>query len=460
MRTSSRLRAIAAALASIAVIATPALLLAHARLVRSTPSADSTLATAPSSLTLWFSERPELRFSTIRLLDSARVPVTLGDIAKLAGDPTALTAPISAPIANGRYTVQWRTAAADGHATSGAFSFVVAVAEHAASAASSDTARVAPPTHPAANAILETAPTTNMSTAIRWADLVAVLTLVGTMVFALVVVPRAQLPAEVAAEANDRARRLANAVLFLFVVTTLWRLSAQADLVPTVAAARTAAMITVIRETKWGAGWLVGAVGALLTLLGLMASRAGRTGWLVAGLGVVAIVFSLGLTGHPASSPNVPFASAVDVAHVLGAGGWIGGLAAVVLCGLVATRRADTARSPRLSQQLIRAYHRSAVECVAIVLVTAIAGIGVAWYRLEQPTIFWSTAYGRLLLLKMAFAAALLGFGFFHWRTAVIPEWTDDTGFRFKRSVAFELLIGAGIIGVTAVLITSGLTRS
>ena len=119
VRTSPRLRAIALALASIAVIATPALLLAHARLVRSTPSADSTLTTAPTSVTLWFSERPELRFSTIRLLDSARVPVTLGDIAKLAGDPTALTAPISAPLANGRYTVQWRTAADDGHATLG-----------------------------------------------------------------------------------------------------------------------------------------------------------------------------------------------------------------------------------------------------------------------------------------------------------------------------------------------------
>jgi hypothetical protein len=56
----------------------------------------------------------------------------------------------------------------------------------------------------------------------------------------------------------------------------------------------------------------------------------------------------------------------------------------------------------------------------------------------------------------MAFAAALLGFGWFHWRTAVIPDWTDDTGFRFKRSVAFELLLGAGIVGVTTVLLATG----
>jgi len=457
VRSSPRLRAIALALAAVAIIATPALLFAHARLVRSTPAADSTLARAPISLTLWFSERPELRFSTLRLLDSAGKPVPLGTVSKLPGDPSAITAPITAPLENGRYTVQWRTAADDGHATSGAFSFTVAVLEHAATAAI-DTTHA--PVHRAPNAILETAPTTNMSTAIRWADLVAVLMLVGVLVFALFVVPRAQLPPEVASDAIDRARRLGNALLFLFAVTTLWRLSAQADLVPTAAVARTAAMVTVVRETKWGAGWLVGAAGALLTLLGLMMSRTGRTGWFAAGVGVVAIVFSLGLTGHPAASPNVPFAAAVDVAHVLGGGGWLGGLAAVALCGLVATRRVDGDGPPRLSQQLIRSYHKSAVECVSIVLVTSIAGIGVAWFRLGQPTVFWTTGYGRVLLTKIGFAVVLLAFGFYHWRTAVIPEWNDDTGFRFKRSVALELLIGAGIVGVTAVLITMGLTHS
>jgi methionine-rich copper-binding protein CopC/putative copper export protein len=456
VRTPSRLRAIALAIAAVAVIATPALVFAHARLVRSTPPADSTLATAPQSLTLWFSERPELRFSTVRLVDSSGTSIPIGALAKLPGDPAALTAPIPAPLANGRYTVHWRTAADDGHPTSGAFSFAVLVAEHATVAAT-DTARA--PRRPAPNAIVETAPTTSMSTAIRWADLVAVLSLVGVMVFVLFVVPRAQLPGEVASEALDRARRLGNAVLFLFAVTTLWRLSAQADLVPTAAIARTAAMVTVVRETKWGAGWLVGAAGGLLTLLGLMMARSGRRGWFVAGVGVVAIVFSLGLTGHPAASSNVPLASAVDVAHVLGAGGWMGGLAAVALCGLVATKRAD-AGGTRLSQQLIRSYHKAAVECVAIVLVTSVIAIGIAWFRLGQPTVFWTSAYGRILLIKMSFAVVLLAFGFYHWRTAVIPEWTDDTGFRFKRSIAFELLIGAGIIGVTAVLITTGLTRS
>jgi putative copper export protein len=178
----------------------------------------------------------------------------------------------------------------------------------------------------------------------------------------------------------------------------------------------------------------------------------------MAGVGTVAIAFSEGLTGHAAASKQVALAAAVDVSHVLGAGGWIGGLAAVAICGLAATRRQEGPGQSALSQQLIRSYHRSAVECVTVVLVTAVAGIGVAWYRLGQPTVFWTSAYGRVLVLKIAFAVVLLGFGFFHWRTAVIPDWTDDTSFRFRRSVAFELLIGAGIVAVTAVLISIGLT--
>lgn len=457
MRTSKKLRFLAVIAATLAVIVTPALLFAHAHLVRSTPAADATLSVAPTSLQLWFSERPELRFTTLKLTDASGTPVSLGAVAKMASDPMAVTASITGSLANGRYTVAWRTAADDGHATSGTFAFVVSAAEVTPAAvpvADTPTVKRVP------NTVVEPAAQTNMSTAVRWADLVAVLTLVGTMIFALFVVPRAALPEDVSRDARDRARRLANSVLVLFVVTTLWRLSAEADLIPSAATARIAAMVTVARETTWGAGWLVGAAGVVIVAVGLVMSRSAWMGWFIAGVGAVAIALSQGLTGHAAASKQVALAAAIDVAHVLGAGGWIGGLAALTLCGLAATRRAERAGGPRLSHQVVRAYHRSAVECVTIVLVTAVAAIGVAWFRLGQPTVFWTSAYGRILLIKMAFAAVLLGFGWFHWRTAVIPEWTDDTGFRFKRSVAVELLVGAGIVAVTAVLISTGLTRT
>src|SRR5262249_39319273 len=155
----------------------------------------------------------------------------------------------------------------------------------------------------------------------------------GAMIFSVFVVPGAKLPTTVALDARDKARRLAGSVLFLFVVTTLWRLSAQADLLPSAPASQVAAMMTIVRETGWGAGWLVGAAGALIAAVGLAFARRTPMGWFVGGVGVVAIAVSEGLTGHAAASKQMALAAAIDVSHVLGGGGWLGGLVAVALCG-------------------------------------------------------------------------------------------------------------------------------
>ena len=111
------------------VLATPALLFAHARLVRSSPAANAVLDSAPTTLGLWFSERPEPRFTAIRLLDSAGLAIPLG--APTSVEQNGLTLTITRPLTPGRYSVVWRTAASDGHATNGNFSFRVAASRGA-----------------------------------------------------------------------------------------------------------------------------------------------------------------------------------------------------------------------------------------------------------------------------------------------------------------------------------------
>ena len=106
------------------VLATPALLFAHAHLVRSSPAANAVLDSAPTTLGLWFSERPEPRFTAIQLLDSAGLAIPLGAPASV--EQNGLTLAITRPLTPGRYSVVWRTAASDGHATNGNFSFRVA----------------------------------------------------------------------------------------------------------------------------------------------------------------------------------------------------------------------------------------------------------------------------------------------------------------------------------------------
>src|SRR4029077_7069136 len=95
-----------------------------------------------------------------------------------------------------------------------------------------------------------------------------------------------------------------------------------------------------------------------------------------------------------------------------------------------------------------------AVECV---LLTVLAALVAVWLRFDKLAALWTTLYGRILLLKIALVVGLLGFGWYHWRTIVVPEWTDDTRPAFTRSATFELGVGALVVAVTAVLISTAL---
>jgi methionine-rich copper-binding protein CopC len=98
---------------------------AHLHLLRSEPSANDTVATAPAALKFWFSQRPELAVTTVKLSTSAGAPVPLAPLAVDSGANGPLVAGLRGPIAKGTYMVTWRTTATDGHPASGRFDFVV-----------------------------------------------------------------------------------------------------------------------------------------------------------------------------------------------------------------------------------------------------------------------------------------------------------------------------------------------
>lgn len=451
--------------AALAILATPLLLFAHARLIRSTPAANAKLDAPPSNLTLWFSEQPELRFTSIQLVDSGGSSVSLGAVSKVPGETSAIAIPVSGQMTRGRYTVVWRTAAADGHASSGRFTFTVLNA--AATAPVTATPTPAPlvqtpaPQPPAAqspetgaNSVIQVAPIATFSTAVRWAELVSVITMIGAIIFRLVVLPGANWSDALTTEAGERARRLAQAALILFVIATLMRVVAQSMLVPEEVGSRLTAVLTVVRETRWGHGWAVGAAGAIVVLTGLVIARRATSGWTIAAIGIVAVCTGDALTGHSGASRHLALAVATDITHYLGAGGWIGGLVAVVLSGLPSLRVVDDGERPQAGFQLMRAYHGAAVECVALVIISAIVA---AWLRLSSLGQLRTTLYGGLLLLKTTLVCIILLFGWYHSRKVVSPQWDADTKFRFQRTATMELIVSALVLAVTAALVSTPL---
>lgn len=98
---------------------------AHGVLERSDPRAGARLHTPPAQVRLWFAGGLEPAYSRARVLDESGRPVDAGDSRLDAGNRALLVVPVP-PLAPGRYRVEWRVLAVDGHVTEGSFRFEIA----------------------------------------------------------------------------------------------------------------------------------------------------------------------------------------------------------------------------------------------------------------------------------------------------------------------------------------------
>ncbi len=98
----------------------------HARLVKSVPAKDDTLAAAPKSLDLWFSEHVDVSLLRVTLAGPGGASVALGKAAMAgSGKDEHVTMPVAGAMGAGVYTVTWLVAGADGHPTRGSYEFRV-----------------------------------------------------------------------------------------------------------------------------------------------------------------------------------------------------------------------------------------------------------------------------------------------------------------------------------------------
>lgn len=97
---------------------------AHAFLDHASPAVGSTVHSSPSEVRLWFTERLEPTFTTVRVLDKAGKSVGTDKGVVNDHDPTLLAIPVGR-LAPGTYRVVWRALSVDAHATEGDFTFIV-----------------------------------------------------------------------------------------------------------------------------------------------------------------------------------------------------------------------------------------------------------------------------------------------------------------------------------------------
>lgn len=122
----------------------------HTTLEASSPARDTMLDSSPSELRLTFNERIDPQLANVRLVADDGTAQPLGEL--IRGDSAQeIVAAVTAPLAPGRYTVEWRVVGADGHPVDGDYAFTVEPPPSAVAADTGDLGAVAPlagPTDP------------------------------------------------------------------------------------------------------------------------------------------------------------------------------------------------------------------------------------------------------------------------------------------------------------------------
>lgn len=167
------------------------------------------------------------------------------------------------------------------------------------------------------------------------------------------------------------------------------------------------AMWVVVNETQFGRVTEIRAALAVLLATCLLLDRFVPSRWLAlaAGLGLVA---AIAWTGHAGSTPGQlgNFHLAADVLHLGAASAWIGGLVGLLIVFAVGRRRSAFEWGSLQLNAVLRFSTIGMISVAALIL----SGIVNAWILVGSFRALLATDYGRLLLLKLAVFAVMIGF--------------------------------------------------
>lgn len=387
---------------------------AHGVLSASQPQGRAVLATPPPAVILTFTEAPELAFSSVQVLDRGGGSFGVGQTEVMAGDPQTLRLALRA-LEKGVYTVNWRIVSrVDGHLTAGSFAFGVG------EAVTDDALRPAPKV-PGNRSVLGVG-----GRSLLYGGVAALFgaAWVGVVAF------------------GERRRGIAILLASGWAVTTLGVVAlAQAQ------RHTTGASIGDFLGAPLGRSVLWRGLGVAVAGFGLVVARRGSSRrWLVgSGLvaaGAVGVVVAHVHAGHAAAT-SWPWAMVgLQSAHFLAAGGWLGGLAAL----LVGVGRRPEAGATRAARRY------SAVAGVALG-VLVVTGVIRAIEEVGSWGLLLDTGYGRLITVKSGLVLVLGGFGALNHYRNVPAAGRSLRGLR--RVGVAELAVAGGVFAVTGLLATA-----
>lgn len=390
---------------------------AHALLQSADPAPNSAIEVAPAAVTLTFTEMPDQKLSSVRVLDSSGGTVTTGSLSTVAGHSDELSIAIG-QLPEGVYTVAWRTVSAvDGHIAAGSYAFSIGTTPPPAGAT------VTAPTSSEANSGASTG-----VVVARWILFVGLLGLLGAAFLGAVLLRGSELRLPMRLAFVELGVALAGSVLLL--AFQIGDAGASLANLPGTSLGNDA----ILRLTP-----LLLAVGLLVAAV--RPSRRLRR-ILLAATGVLAAMALLveAILSHAASQSLAPAEIAVQWLHLIAVGLWLGGLIALLseLRGPATTAKSELAR-------------RFAVLAGLGLGAVAVTGAARAAVDLGSIDAFVSTNFGRLVLLKIGVLVPIAALGAFnHFRNV---QRAGRELRPLRRAGSIELALGAVVLLVASMLV-------
>jgi putative copper export protein len=183
-------------------------------------------------------------------------------------------------------------------------------------------------------------------------------------------------------------------------------------------------------QSRWGRDWQLQLLAAVACTIAFGLPRRKAT-WILAAVTGLLLSLSEARTGHAAGSA---LRSVVQTVHLIGGGSWLGTLAALAF--------AERAASPALQQTLFRRFSLLAIAGASLL---AASGLLACFFYVGTWSNLWMSAYGRLLILKIACFGGVLACGFANWKQV---RRAAPSG----RTVRLELGFTAAAIVLTGIL--------
>jgi copper transport protein len=411
-------RAFIAAVAAIALLALAVPTASgHALLQSGDPAPNSVLKAAPAVVTLTFTEAPDPKLSSIRVLDSSGGLVTTASLSAVAGHPDELSMAMP-PLPDGVYTVAWRTVSAvDGHIAAGSYAFSIG--------------NIPPPSNATVTAPTVSSVTSSASTGVviaRWILYLGLLGLLGAAFLGSVLLRGVDMLLPL---------RLAVVELGVAVAGTVLLVGFQIG--------DAGASLTALPGTSLGNDAVLRlaplVVAAGLLVAAIRASERARRA-LLAASGVLAALALLAEArlSHAASQSLAPAEIGVQWLHLVAVGLWLGGLAALLteLRGPAAPTRAELAR---------RFAALAGLGLAAVALTGAVRAV----VDVGSIDALVSTDFGRLVLLKIGLLMPIAVLGALnHFRN--VPLAALRLG-PLRRAGSIELALGAVVLIVSSMVV-------